>query len=469
MDIEFDLIVIGSGPAGYTAAIRAAQLGMKVGCIEKNQRLGGTCLNVGCIPSKALLNFTKKYYEARNLFSDIGINAEVKLDIAKMMSAKDSVVSNLSTGISSLFIKNKVQRFTGVATIKDSNTVLVSSDNGESIQKITTNNILIATGSVVKEFNKVEFDNEIIITSSEALSLPKIPQSISVVGAGYIGLELGSVWNRLGSQVTIIEYSANILPALDKDLTNILHKSLTKQGIKIMCNSEIKSVTKDNNNQVSLVLEDLKDKNTVELVSDIALISVGRKSYMKDLGIEKLNIKIDNTGNIVVNEKYQTSMHNIYAVGDVISGPMLAHKAEKEAVAAVEFMNNQFSEVNYALIPSVVYTSPEIATVGDSEKSLKEKAISYKVGKFPFLANSRANTMLHPEGLVKIFSEMKTGKILGAQIIGPEAGTLIAEVVAYMEFGGSVQDIAMTCHAHPTLNEAIKEAALASDNIAINF
>lgn len=464
---EFDLVIIGSGPAGYTGAIRAAQLGMKVACIEKRKTLGGTCLNVGCIPSKALLNFSEKYEEALHHFAEIGIIAEPKLDLTKMMSKKQQIVGDLCKGIEGLFLKNKVTKFIGNATIISTN--LIEINNGSGTEQISGKNILIATGSEIMEIPNVTVDEEVIVSSLGALSLNKVPETMVVIGGGYIGLELGSVWRRLGAKVTVVEYAANIVPTLDKEVASQFTKILQKQSIELKLNTKVISAEKKAN-KVTLTLEDVNNPDTKsQITTDIVLVAVGRKACSFNLGLEKLNIQIDKQGRIEVNTNFQTSAPNIYAVGDVIKGPMLAHKAEEEAVAAVEIMAGLAGHVNYQLIPSVIYTWPEVASVGYTEEQLKEANIPYKIGKFPFLANSRARASASTDGMVKILADNKTDKVLGAHIIGPDAGTIIAELVAFMEFGASSEDIARTCHAHPTLSEAVKEAALAVEKRTINF
>jgi len=463
---EFDLAVIGAGPAGYTGAIRAAQLGSKVVCIEKHSTLGGTCLNVGCIPSKALLNFSEKYEEARTHFADIGINADVKLDLARMLARKDKVVGDLCKGIESLFVKNKITKIKGSAKIIDPNTVEVT--DGKNSTKIKAKNILIATGSKVMSVPGMNINEKNIVSSTGALSLSKVPDEMVVIGGGYIGLELGSVWRRLGSKVTVIEYADRIVPALDLEIGKSFHKILERQGIKlILSNKVLKS--EQIKDQVELIISGVNETKETKITCDVALVSVGRKPNTDDLGLVEIGIEVDQRGMINVNDYFQTNCSNIYAVGDVIRGPMLAHKAEEEAIAAVEIMNGQAGHVNYNLIPAVVYTWPEVASIGATEEDLKKAGVDYKVGKFPFLANSRARSAGNTEGMVKILADSKNDRILGAHIIGPDAGTLIAEIVAYMEFGGAAEDIARTCHAHPTLNEAIREAALAVDKRAINI
>ncbi|MCC8461848.1 MAG: dihydrolipoyl dehydrogenase [Rickettsia endosymbiont of Ecitomorpha arachnoides] len=457
---EFDLVVIGSGPAGYTGSIRAAQLGMKVACVEKNDTLGGTCLNIGCIPSKALLNSSEKYEEALKHFESIGITADIKLDLQKMLANKDNVVSDLTKGIESLFAKNKITRIKGEAKIISSDIIEVNKE------QIKAKNILITTGSSVIEIPNIKIDEEFIVSSTGALKLSKVPENLIVVGGGYIGLELGSVWRRLGAKVTVIEYAPSIVPMLDKEIATQFMKLQQKQGIEFKLNTKVLSA-EVKSGKVNLTIEEGGKSSVV--TSDVVLMAVGRKAYTQNLGLESVGIITDKQGRIEINEQFQTAISNIYAVGDVVKGAMLAHKAEEEAVAAVEIMAGQAGHVNYNLIPSVIYTYPEVASVGETEEQLKEKGISYKVGKFPFLANSRARAIGSTEGMVKILADSKTDRVLGAHIIGADAGTLIAELTAYMEFGAASEDIARTCHAHPTLSEAIKEAALSVDKRTINM
>ncbi|MCP5369342.1 MAG: dihydrolipoyl dehydrogenase [Rickettsiaceae bacterium] len=460
---EFDLVVIGSGPAGYTGAIRAAQLGMKVACIEKEKTLGGTCLNVGCIPSKALLNMSEKFEEAKHSFPDMGIKtSKIELDLGKMLIKKDRVVQDLCKGIEALFAKNKITKISGTAKIIDKNTISIGT------QQIKAAKILIATGSSVINLPGIEVDEKRIISSTGALILKEVPKKLVVIGGGYIGLELGSVWRRLGSEVTVIEYADRIVPALDVEIGKSFHKILEKQGIKFMLSSKVISANKTDKN-IKIEIEEVGSSKKSTLECDILLVSVGRKPYTQNLGLENIGVKLDDYGRIEVNNHFQTNIDNIYAVGDVIKGPMLAHKAEEEAVAAVEIMNNQAGHVSYELIPSVVYTYPEVASIGKTEEDLKQRNIGYKVGKFPFLANSRARTIGCNDGMVKILACAKTDRVLGAHIIGPDAGNMIAELAAYMEFGASSEDIARTCHAHPTLSEAIKEAALGVSKRSINI
>lgn len=461
---EFDLVVIGSGPAGYTGAIRAAQLGMKVACIEKEKTLGGTCLNVGCIPSKALLHMSKKYEETSKKLLDYGIEcSKTSLNLKKMIGKKAEIVSTLCKGIESLFVKNKITKLSGSAKILDKNTVEIGKK-----EKIKAKHILIATGSSVIDLPNIAVDEKQIVSSTGALALQEVPKEMVVIGGGYIGLELGSVWQRLGSKVTVVEYADRIVPALDQEIGKNFHKILEKQGINFKLQTKVEKAQK-NGKKIELSIVEVGSEKKSSLKCDVVLVSVGRKPNTENLGAQEAGIKMDEHGRIEIDHHFRTNIDNIYAVGDVVRGPMLAHKAEEEAVAAVEIINKQAGHVNYDLIPSVVYTSPEVASIGKTEEQLKNTKEAYKVGKFPFLANSRARSVGESEGMVKILSCAKTDKILGAHIIGPEAGSLIAEVAAYMEFGGSAEDIARTCHAHPTLNEAIKEAALAVDKRTINM
>ncbi len=462
---NFDLVIIGSGPAGYTGAIRAAQLGMKVACVEKRKTLGGTCLNEGCIPSKALLNMSHKFYEAKNL-EQFGINSSVSLDLSKMLNKKDQIVSDLCKGIDGLFLKNKITKIIGSAKIIDPTRIEISYDDNKEV--ITAKNIIIATGSEISPLNNIEINEKNIISSKGALNIAKVPEDFVIVGGGYIGLELGSVWKRLGSKITVIEYADNIVPNLDSEIGSKFYQILQKQGMNFRLGHKVLSA-KTNEDKVIVEIQNNKTEKVEILETDMVLLSVGRRPYTENLGLENVGIATDQQKRIPVNNSYQTIISNIYAVGDVIAGPMLAHKAEEEAIAAVENIAGQSGHVNYNIIPSVVYTDPEVASVGKTEEQLKLENIEYKVGKFPFLANSRAKSMCNTEGMVKILADKKTDRVLGAHIIGQDAGTLIGEIAIAMEFSGSSEDIARTCHAHPTLNEAIKEAALAVDKRAINF
>ena len=461
----FDLVIIGAGPAGYTGAIRAAQLGLKVACIEKSPTLGGTCLNVGCIPSKALLHYSEKYFEAQKYFNDWGIETETKLNLSKMLAKKDKVVSDLCKGIEGLFAKNKITHIRGAAQILDSTKIAIDDSKGEK-KIISAKNILIATGSSVAQLPNIAYDEEQILSSTGALKINSVPKKLIVIGAGYIGLELGSVWSRLGSAVTVIEYGDCILPFVDNDISNILKKSLEKQNMTFQFNTKLEKIDKQKDKIIATIS---KENKTSSLEADKILIAVGRVPNTSGLGLDNIGIQCDEKGRIKVNNKYQTSLNNIYAVGDVIAGPMLAHKAEEEAVAAVENIAGKSGIVHYNIIPSVIYTEPEVASVGLSEIELKAKSISYKVGKFPFLANSRARAISQTEGLVKILADSKTDEILGAHIIGSGAGNLISEISVGMSFRAAAEDLALICRPHPTLSEAIKEAALDVSKRAINF
>ncbi|MEY3196726.1 MAG: hypothetical protein RLZZ59_92 [Pseudomonadota bacterium] len=459
----FDLVVIGGGPAGYTGAIRAAQLGMKVACVEKRSTLGGTCLNVGCIPSKAMLDMSEKFEEANLHFKDIGINAsKLELDILKMLERKNKVVNDLCKGIEALFAKNKIQKFIGSAKIIDQNTVDVGG------QKINAKNILICTGSEVAKLPGVEIDEKNVVSSTGALEFTSVPKHLVVIGGGYIGLELGSVWRRLGSKVTVVEFFDKIVPALDSEVGTAFTKLLKKQGITFSLGTKVTKTTVKGD-QVELVLTPAKGGGEVTITADKVLVSVGRRPCTDNLCLEALGISKDERGYIVVDKTFRTKYQNIFAVGDVIPGPMLAHKAEEEAVAAVEIMAGMHGHVNYNVIPSVVYTWPEVASVGLTEDQIKASGIAYKSGKFPFLANSRARATGNTDGFVKILVDSATDRIIGAHIIGPDAGTMIAEVAVAMEFYASSEDVARTCHAHPTLSEAIKEACLSVEKRTINL
>ena len=464
---NFDLVVIGGGPGGYVCAIRAAQLGLKTACVESRGALGGTCLNVGCIPSKSLLNLSENFHKAKKEFNHQGIEIEgIKLNIDKMMSNKNKSVQILTKGVEYLFKKNKVTYIKGKGVLFSENSIVVYENGKKTNYK--SKNIVIATGSTVSSIPGIEIDEKNIISSTGALSLKQVPKKLAVIGGGYIGLEMGSVWSRLGSEVTVIEYLEYITPGMDREISNEFKKILTKQGIKFKLGSKVNSV-KNTNNAVSINLTDIKNSKEETMEFDKVLVSVGRRPYTEGLNLTKVGIKKDAKGRIEVNEKLQTSIKNIYAIGDVIKGPMLAHKAEEEGIAVAEILAGQAGHVNYEVIPGVVYTSPEVATVGKTEEQLKEEKKSYKVGKFPFLANSRAKVNTETEGFVKILADSKTDKILGVHIIGPHCGDMIAEIALAMEFGASAEDIARTCHAHPTHTEAIKEAALAVDKRPIHF
>ena len=468
MENNFDVVVIGGGPGGYVCAIRAAQLGLKTACVESRGALGGTCLNVGCIPSKSLLNLSENFHKAKKDFNNQGIEIDgIRLNIKKMMSNKDKSIQVLTKGVEFLFKKNKVTYFKGKGVLFSKNDIIVYESDSKK-NTIKGENIVIATGSDVASLPGIEINEKNIVSSTGALSFDKVPKKLAVIGGGYIGLEMGSVWSRLGSEVTVIEYLEYITPGMDREISNEFKKILVKQGIKFKLGSKVNSL-KNVGSKVSINYTDLKESKEQILEVDKVLVSVGRKPYTEGLNLTKLGIKKDDKGRIEVNEKLQTSLQNIYAIGDVIKGPMLAHKAEEEGIAVAEILAGQAGHVNYDIIPGVIYTSPEVATVGKTEEQLKNENKNYKVGKFPFLANSRAKVNNETEGFVKILADSKSDKVLGVHIIGPHCGDMIAEMALAMEFGASAEDIARTCHAHPTHTEAIKEAALAVDKRPIHF
>ena len=467
MENNFDVIVIGGGPGGYVCAIRAAQLGLKTACIESRGTLGGTCLNVGCIPSKSLLNLSESFHKAQKDFNNQGIEfSDLKLNLGKMMSNKTKSVQVLTKGVEFLFKKNKVTYIRGKGVLFSQNDIVVY--EGENKTSYKSKNIVLATGSAPLSLPGIDIDEKNIVSSTGALSLSKVPKELVVIGGGYIGLEMGSVWSRLGSNVTVIEYLDHITPGMDREISSEFQKILTKQGIKFKLNNKVTGVS-NISNSVQVEFTNNKTSQKEKVNCDKVLVAVGRKPYTEGLNLTKIGIKKDSKGNIEVNNKLQTSINNIYAIGDVIKGPMLAHKAEEEGIAVAEIIAGQAGHVNYDIIPGVVYTSPEVATVGKTEEQLKEQKIDYKIGKFPFLANSRAKVNNETDGFVKILACKKTDRVLGVHIIGPHAGDMIAEMAIAMEFGASAEDIARTCHAHPTHTEAVKEAALAIDKRAIHF
>ena len=465
MSEKFQAVIIGGGPGGYVCAIRLSQLGIKTACIESRGTLGGTCLNVGCIPSKSLLNLSESYSKSKN-FSKIGIEiGEIKLNLEKMMQNKHKAVTVLTKGVEFLFKKNKVSYFKGIGKFKTKNQISVIDDN-KNEQIIDTENVVICTGSEPTSLPGINFDEESIISSTGALSLKSVPKKMVIVGGGYIGLEMGSVWSRLGSEVHVIEFLDHITPGMDKEISNEFMKILKKQGINFHLETKVESITKSKNN-VSINILD-KNKNKKKFECNVVLVSVGRKPYTKNLNLNKVGIEVDKKGRVKVGKNFQTNIPNIYAIGDVIEGPMLAHKAEEEGIAVAELIAGQSGHVNYNVIPGVIYTTPEVASIGKTEEELKKNNHLYKVGKFPFMANSRAKAIDEPEGFVKILADSKTDKVLGVHIIGPHAGEMIAEMAVAMEFGASSEDIARTCHAHPTFSEAIKEAALSVDKRPIH-
>ena len=465
MTEKFDSVVIGGGPGGYVCAIRLAQLGQKTACIEARGALGGTCLNIGCIPSKSLLNLSENFKKAKN-FSKLGIETgDVKLNLDKMMKNKEKAVSILTKGVEFLFKKNKVTYLKGFGSFISDKKISVKGEDGKK-KEIEAKNIIIATGSEAMPMPNVEFDEKTIVSSTGALSLKEVPKSLVVVGGGYIGLEMGSVWSRLGAEVNVIEFLDHITPGMDREISEEFMKILKKQNIKFHLNRKVTSIKKTNNGaQIST-----SDKNgdSKEFNCDVALISIGRKPFTSNLNLSSAGVKSDEKGRIKIDKKFQTSAKNIYAIGDVIDGPMLAHKAEEEGIAVAEIIAGQSGHVNYDLIPGVIYTTPEVASIGLTEEQLKEKNKSYKIGKFPFMANSRAKAIDEPEGFVKILADKDTDKVLGVHMIGPHVGEMIAEMAVAMEFGASSEDIARTCHAHPTFSEAIKEAALSVEKRQIH-
>jgi len=464
MSEKFDVTVIGGGPGGYVCAIRLAQLGLKTACIESRGTLGGTCLNIGCIPSKSLLNLSENFHKAKN-FKKIGIETgEIKLNLSKMMENKDKAVTTLTKGVEFLIKKNKISYFKGTGSFKSPSKISIVKDGKETT--IITGKTIISTGSEPVSLPGIDFDEEKILSSTGALSISSLPKKMIVVGGGYIGLEMGSVWSRLGTEVQVIEFLEHITPGMDKEISNEFMKILKKQGIKFQLNTKVEKITKKNNGVIIEISNKNGDKNKLE--ADVVLISVGRKPFTNNLNLENIGVELDKKGRVKVNKNFETNIKNIYAIGDVIEGPMLAHKAEEEGIAVAELIAGQSGHVNYDVIPGVVYTSPEVASVGKTEEQLKEKGISYKIGKFPFAANSRAKAIDDPEGFVKILADSVTDKVLGVHIIGPHAGEMIAEMSVAMEFGASSEDIARTCHAHPTFSEAIKEAALSVDKRQIH-
>ena len=462
---KFQAVVIGGGPGGYVCAIRLSQLGLKTACIESRGSLGGTCLNVGCIPSKSLLNLSEEFHKAQNL-SNKGIEVgEVKLNLNKMMKNKDKAVTILTKGVEFLLKKNKVTYFKGTGSFKSKNEILIKDHQNKEIL-LKTENTIIATGSDPVSLPGVKFDEKVIVSSTGALNLEQVPKKMVVVGGGYIGLEMGSVWSRLGAEVQVVEFLDHITPGMDKEISNEFMKILKKQGIKFNMQNKVESIK---NNKLGAVVSTVdKNGNKNNFECDVVLISVGRKPNTKNLNLDTIGVKLDERKRIETDKMFKTNIENIYAIGDVISGPMLAHKAEDEGIAVAENIAGQSGHVNYDTIPGVVYTTPEVASIGKTEEQLKEKNIKYKIGKFSFMANSRAKAIDDAEGFVKILADEKTDKILGAHIIGPHAGELIAEIGVAMEFGASSEDIARTCHAHPTFSEAVKEAALSVDKRAIH-
>ena len=460
---DFDVVVIGSGPGGYVAAIRAAQLGLKTACVEKRDRLGGTCLNIGCIPSKALLHGSEFYEEASSgSLAKFGVKlGEVALDLPALLAEKDKAVKELTDGVAFLFKKNKVEWIKGEASFVDAKSIKVGD------RTLTAKNFIVATGSEVALLPGIEPDGEVIVTSTEALSLPAVPKHLVVIGGGYIGLEMGSVWRRLGAKVTVVEYAERIVPAMDAEVANAFAKILTKQGFDIRTSTKVTGVRRDGAGAV-VTVEPAAGGGASEIAADIVLLATGRRPNTDNLNIEAATGLALDRGRIMVNADFSTPVPGIWAIGDVVPGPMLAHKAEDEGIACAENIAGLNGLVNHAVIPAVVYTHPEVATVGRTEEELKAAGVDYKVGKFPFAANSRAKANRDTEGFVKVLADALTDRVLGVHIIGSMAGTMIAEAALAMEFGGSSEDIAYTCHAHPTHSEALKEAAMAVRGKAIH-
>ena len=467
--MPYDLIVIGTGPGGYVCAIRAAQLGLKTAVVEKNATFGGTCLNVGCIPSKAMLHASEFYEEAGHSFGQMGIKVgKPSVDLAALLKYKEQNVDSNVKGVDFLFKKNKIETFRGLGRIVAPGKVEVAGTDGKT-QTLETKSIVIATGSDVARLPGIEIDEKRIVSSTGALELAKVPQKLLIVGAGIIGLELGSVWRRLGAEVTIVEFLDHILPGIDGEIGRQFQRMLQKQGLTFKLSSRVTTVD-SSGKTLKVKVEPAAGGGAAETIeADIVLVAIGRVPYTDGLGLEAAGVKKDNRGRVIVDPHFQTSVAGIYAIGDVIAGPMLAHKAEDEGVAVAEIIAGQVGHVNYDVIPNVVYTSPEIASVGKTEEELKAAGIAYQVGKFPFSANARARANLATDGFVKILADAGTDRVLGVHIVGPDAETMIAEAAIAMEFGASSEDIARTCHAHPTLSETVKEAALAVAKRAINF
>ncbi len=461
--MAYDVVVIGSGPGGYVCAIKSAQLGLKTAIVEKNNTLGGTCLNIGCIPSKALLHASEVFHEAEHSLATLGVDVgKPKLDLKKMMAHKDGTVKANVDGVAFLMKKNKVDVLTGTGTVLGEGKLSVKGDDGK-VQEIENKNIVIATGSDVAGIPgvEVEFDEKIVVSSTGALELPKVPKNLVVVGGGVIGLELGSVWQRLGANVTVIEYLDTILGGMDQDISKQFRKILEKQGIVFKTGAKVTGIKKSKSG-AEVSYEPAKGGDAATASADIVLVATGRKPYTQELGLENAGVVLDAQGRVDINEHWMTSIPGIYAIGDVVTGPMLAHKAEDEGMAVAEIMAGQKGHVNFDVIPSVVYTEPEVASIGKTEEELKKAGVEYTAGKFPFSANGRARAMLATDGFVKVLADKKTDRVLGAHIIGKGAGDLIHEIAVIMEFGGSSEDLGRTCHAHPTMSEAVREAALAT-------
>jgi dihydrolipoamide dehydrogenase len=463
----YDIVVIGTGPGGYVAAIRAAQLGLKVAVVEKRARHGGTCLNVGCIPSKALLHASELYEEAGHGFAAMGIVAAPKLDLATMLAFKDEGVKGNTEGVAFLLKKNKIDAYQGTARIAGQGRVEIALADGKT-QALEARSIVIATGSDVARLPGIEIDERQVVSSTGALALEKVPKRLVVVGAGVIGLELGSVWRRLGSEVVVVEFLDRILPGMDGEVAKQFQRILQKQGMAFKLGAKVTGVERKGKS-LAVTIEPAQGGDGERIEADVVLVAIGRVPFTAGLGLAEAGVQVDNKGRVVVDDHYRTTVNGIYAIGDVIQGPMLAHKAEDEGVAVAELIAGQAGHVNYDVIPSVVYTYPEVASVGRTEEELKAAGIAYNAGKFPFTANGRAKVNKTTDGFVKVLADAKTDRILGVHMIGPHVGEMIAEAAVIMEFGGSAEDLARTCHAHPTLTEAVKEAALAVDKRTIHI
>jgi len=460
--MAYDVVVIGSGPGGYVCAIKAAQLGLKVAVVEKRETFGGTCLNIGCIPSKALLHASEMFAEASHAFDALGVEVTPKLNLKKMMEHKDKTVSANVSGVAFLFKKNKIDSYRGVGKVLGAGKVSVTGEDGK-VEEIEAKNIVIATGSEVAGIPgvQVDIDEKVIVSSTGALSLEKVPQKLIVVGGGVIGLELGSVWARLGAKVTVVEFLDTILGGMDGEVSKQFQRLLARQGFEFKLGSKVTAVAKTRKG-ASVTFEPVKGGAAETIEADIVLVATGRRAYADGLGLQEAGVETDERGRVRTDAHLKTNVPGIWAIGDVVAGPMLAHKAEDEGVAVAERIAGQAGHVNYDVIPSVVYTSPEVASVGKTEEELKKAGVEYRVGKFPFTANGRARAMLHTDGFVKVLVEKQTDKVLGVHIVGFGAGEMIHEAAVLMEFGGSSEDLARTCHAHPTMSEAVKEAALAA-------
>lgn len=462
MENAFDLVVVGGGPGGYVAALKASQYGLKVACVEKEPVLGGTCLRVGCIPSKAMLESSYLYHQAEHEFAAHGVKFnKVQLDLAAMLGRKEQIVGGLTKGIDSLFKRAGISRFFGTGRLNGAGSVIVAQESGEVT--LTAKNIILATGSKVTQIPGVALDGDRIGTSTEALSYTSVPKHLVVIGGGYIGLEMSSVWRRLGAQVTVLEFLDRILPGLDHEIAAEAFKILKKQGFEFQLGTQVKSARVEGKKCI------VEHSAGEPITCDRVLLAVGRQPYTEGLGLETAGVQLDERKRIAVNSHWQTNVPGIYAIGDCTPGPMLAHKAEEEGAAVAEYIATGYGHVNYNVIPAVVYTHPEIASVGQTEDQLKEGGIAYKKGSFPFRANSRARTLNDVEGFIKVLADAGTDRVLGVHIIGPRAGDMIAEAAAAMEFGASSEDIARLCHAHPTLSEGLKEAAMSVTGKAIHF